>query len=445
MFALRLSLVLFCSLQVLAMTLRVPADWPTIPQALQAAQDGDTVLVAPGQHAGPVDFLGRQVRVASTDGPQLTTITSTEPGALVRFVHGEGPGAELEGFTLSDGSAPEDGGACGGAIRVEDASPLIRGNIILGNSAVLGGGACLLGGGARLEDNEFIQNGAEVGGALYAQGGAPLIQGNGFQDNHATGAGYGGALALEACAAQVRFNRFTGNTARLGGAISCRGSGGEEATLERNSLARNGAPLGGGVYLFQCAPILRSTVLAFATEGAALWCNQAEPLLTCCDLYSNAGGDTLCGLDLGGNFREDPLFCDLEAADLRLATGSPCWSSSCGPIGAWDVDCDGVGLAPRPAERPRAATLGLSLWPNPANAEAWISLELPVAGPLDLRLYDLRGGLADRSRLPFLMAGPFRAPLRQLGFNLAVLPGGLYLLRAEVGGTGAVCRLLLLP
>jgi len=46
-------------------TIQVPADRPTIQLALDAAVAGDTVLVAPGEYAGPenqnLDFHGRDL------------------------------------------------------------------------------------------------------------------------------------------------------------------------------------------------------------------------------------------------------------------------------------------------------------------------------------------------------------------------------------------------
>ena len=39
-----------------AETINVPADVPTIQAAVAAAEDGDEIVVAPGDYAGPVNF-----------------------------------------------------------------------------------------------------------------------------------------------------------------------------------------------------------------------------------------------------------------------------------------------------------------------------------------------------------------------------------------------------
>lgn len=63
---------------------------------------GDTVQVAAGQYAVPLDFQGKELVVQSTGGAAVTTIqVSASP--VVRVASGEGPNTRLDGFTLLDG------------------------------------------------------------------------------------------------------------------------------------------------------------------------------------------------------------------------------------------------------------------------------------------------------------------------------------------------------
>ncbi len=87
-------------------TLRVPRDAMTLESALRRAADGDTVLVAPGIHHGPVRIL-RSVRIEAPAGPALTVLTGTGPGPVVT-VDGGGPGAVLSGFTVRGGTTGID-------------------------------------------------------------------------------------------------------------------------------------------------------------------------------------------------------------------------------------------------------------------------------------------------------------------------------------------------
>jgi len=46
-------------------TIRVPQDYPEIQQAINAAQDGDTILVAPGTYVENINFLGKGIVLTS--------------------------------------------------------------------------------------------------------------------------------------------------------------------------------------------------------------------------------------------------------------------------------------------------------------------------------------------------------------------------------------------
>ena len=45
--------------------INVPLDQPTTQQAIDAAADGDTVLLAPGAYSEEIDFLGKPISVES--------------------------------------------------------------------------------------------------------------------------------------------------------------------------------------------------------------------------------------------------------------------------------------------------------------------------------------------------------------------------------------------
>src|SRR5262245_20853172 len=86
-------------------TVRVPADAPTIQAGIALANDGDTVLVAPGLWVGVIAFLGKAITVRSESGPRVTIIDGADGSFLpvVTFHGGEGTDSILRGFTVTNG------------------------------------------------------------------------------------------------------------------------------------------------------------------------------------------------------------------------------------------------------------------------------------------------------------------------------------------------------
>ena len=201
-----LSLILPVS--AVAATLLVPGDYPSIQSAINAAVDGDTVLVSPGQYQETVNFLGKAIVARSTSGPAATLIYTPSGYTCAYFGNGEGRDSVLEGFWLrnnwGDKPSPSHGGGSrqdGGGCYILDSSPTIRGNWI--------------------KDCEIEGPGAD-GGGIYISGGSPLIEGNEITNN----TGYGSTIAK-------------------GGGIYCAGDSSE---IIGNIISQNEASDGAGIY-----------------------------------------------------------------------------------------------------------------------------------------------------------------------------------------------------
>jgi len=110
--------------------------YPTIQQAIDAAQNGDIVIVYPGTYTENIDFKGKNITLRSED-PE---IDGGRQGSTVCFRSGET--ATLHGFTIRNGKGGDHGG---GGILIQNASPTIERNVIQNNEAPTGGGICVWG------------------------------------------------------------------------------------------------------------------------------------------------------------------------------------------------------------------------------------------------------------------------------------------------------------
>lgn len=150
-------------------TINVPSEESTIQAGIDAAVDGDTVLVAPGTYIENINFIGKDVLVTSSLGADSTKIQANDvDSAVVYLVSHETRAAVLDGFTIT--------GSNFGGVFCDSASPTIINNIIEKNKS------------------NSINNGAGLD--LNHTNGA-LIKGNIFRNDSASV--YGAAIHMEHC------------------------------------------------------------------------------------------------------------------------------------------------------------------------------------------------------------------------------------------------------
>jgi hypothetical protein len=138
--------------------LRVPSQYPTIQQGVNAAKDGDTVLVEPGIYYETIIFLGKKIWVKSEFGPQLTILDGLYRNKLVYFMSGEDTTSVLCGFMMRS--------SYNGILMESDCSPTIL-NCIIKNmeySGIIGAPIA-----ANIINNTIYncQDGVQIGGISY--------------------------------------------------------------------------------------------------------------------------------------------------------------------------------------------------------------------------------------------------------------------------------------
>lgn len=231
-------LCLFCLGFAEGATLYVPDQYGAIQDAIDAAADGDTVVVRPGTYVENIDFIGKAITVRSESGASVTTIDGNQTGSVVTFADSEGVDSVLDGFTVTNGSGtsiwPDPRG---GGIYCMDSSPTIKNNIIEGNEIWW----------------DYNPSGTPEGGGIYCHGSA-TIHNNTIRNNavYGTWDALGGGIYCDQ-STSVTNNIITDNVSQLsywgscmGGGIFCR----DHATITNNTISDNWAWEGGGIHAF---------------------------------------------------------------------------------------------------------------------------------------------------------------------------------------------------
>ncbi len=239
------------------------------------------VEVSAGTYAESIDFSGLDLWIYA-DGE--ATIAGDGTGPVVTIATGEGPGAVLEGFSITGG-----GGLEGAGILIDGADPEIVGNTIVGNitdASGVGGGIALRDSSALITENTITENEACFGGpeeycdggGIFIRGGAPVIEGNTITDNRA---GDGGGIWVARGGMQLSHNIIAGNEAMdvdpvdggQGGGVDIQ-IGWSDMAIHNNIFTNNKASThGGGLVVYEPStdedgtehgyPVITNNVFAF--------------------------------------------------------------------------------------------------------------------------------------------------------------------------------------
>jgi hypothetical protein len=226
------------ALSAAADTLHVPDQYATIQAALDAAQAGDTVLVANGTWTGDgnrnLDFAGKAITLRSAGGADQCTLdaqgTPAQPQRVLVFDNGETRGTRVEGFTITGGDTLPGAIADqfnGGGVQILASAPTISNCIFRDNRCGCWGAAVYAGHGGKplIENSMFIGNFADDdGGAFFAWNGSSVdVRNSVFIDNGAGTGGGGAIVVLRSGAGQepstIFGSTFVGNHANYGSAL----------------------------------------------------------------------------------------------------------------------------------------------------------------------------------------------------------------------------------
>ncbi len=270
----------------------VPSDYNLIQEAIDAAEDQDTILVEPGYYFENLVIVGKAITVASLflttgdlDYVESTIIDGNVKGSVVCMRDIEGDGAVLTGFTVQNGEAYN-----GGGVFCLNANPTISYCHVRYNSAVSGGGLLIVEGNPTISYCTVYENSANYGGGMLFINSISTVTNCTIYGNMAMDEG-GGIFMFDS-----------------------------ELTVE-NCILWNNTP--------------EQLAMALRGDPSDLSINNSDIEGGEDDIATNNNGDLDYGVD---NIDEDPLFNDPKSGDFTLGEDSPCAGLGMGSYVEDDVE-----------------------------------------------------------------------------------------------------------
>lgn len=313
-------------------TINVPADYPTIQAAINAAVDGDVIKVAAGTYPENINTLGKAISLLGANN-RTTKIVGDGTTSIVTINSGEGPGTVICCFEIINGGRGTLVGSrkLGGGIYISGGADPTLVDLRVGfNTADWGAGLFIDVGSNPTIDDSLIANNVTsangLGGGVYASGN-PIFTGTRFAENTAS-AGFGGGLYTAGGTATISDSTFDSNIAWYGGGMHAQGGSpvitgnlfeqnvvtvnptngegaglaivaGSTALVTGNEFRFNDAHSGGGIYTYDAAPTIGDNLIHSNTAstgfkggfgyGGGMSLGKSRGVVELNEIYLNVG------------------------------------------------------------------------------------------------------------------------------------------------------------
>ena len=280
----------------------------TIQAGIDAAIDGDTVLVAAGTYVENINFNGKNISVIGADRETTIIDGNQDVENVVTFESGEDSTTVLSGFTITNGAG----------ILIGGSSPTLQNLNITNNwSATAGGGIQIKKGNIY---NGYASSSSQIKNTIISYNYTQMD---------------GGAVSIS------EFHTLLFQNVLIYGNSSQNGSHGfysyeSNSMLINITIANNSA--GSGLMIGQADTL---TLINSIISNNGISINDASQLLIS---YSNIQG----GWTGIGNIDTNPLFCNPDSGNYTLAENSPCVGTgeNGANMGAFGVGCGPYNFSP---------------------------------------------------------------------------------------------------
>ncbi|MCD4817777.1 MAG: right-handed parallel beta-helix repeat-containing protein [Candidatus Cloacimonetes bacterium] len=321
------GLLFLCS-YLFAEVINVPEDQSTIQQGINAAANGDTVLVQPGTYIEIINYNGKSIVVGSlfltTGNPAYiaeTIIDGNSMASVITIENVTGTNTVLCGFTIAGGynqEASYGGGGVfcynsdvilknllvsnnravtwGGGILIDEFSnATIEDVIIKNNLGYIGGGIVIMESEAFLTNIKVLNNSAFVSGGIEAIYCSLVIENSQISGNSVSYTN-GGGISISNPDSVIMNNVLISDNYAIGWGAGLCIVADEETVKVSNSVitgnsCSNDGGFGAGIFVHSCNPIFTNVTITenfCGVGGGGCWVlHESNPTFTNCIFWNN--------------------------------------------------------------------------------------------------------------------------------------------------------------